>query len=229
MKKLPSLSVFYPSLNDSKILPYLIYRTYQVLPKITKDFEVIVINDGSTDDTYEVLEHLKKMYKNFIPIHHKKNKGYGGALISGFNRSSKEWVFYTDGDGQYDPTDLFLLLAKLEKNIDVVNGYKLDRLDGVLRKVVGTSYNAFLHKIHSLPISDVDCDFRLIKKNALNKITLKSTSGMICLELVMKLHETGAIFKEVGVNHYPRRFGKSQFFNIRRINETLNLSPHMQH
>jgi hypothetical protein len=130
-------------------------------------------------------------------------------------------VFYTDGDGQYDPTDLFLLLAKLEKNIDVVNGYKLDRLDGVLRKVVGTSYNAFLHKIHSLPISDVDCDFRLIKKNALNKITLKSTSGMICLELVMKLHETGAIFKEVGVNHYPRRFGKSQFFNIRRINETL--------
>lgn len=112
MKKLPSLSAFYPSLNDSKILPYLIYRTYQVLPKITKDFEVIVINDGSTDDTYEVLEHLKKMYKNFIPIHHKKNKGYGGALISGFNRSSKEWVFYTDGDGQYDPTDLFLLLAK---------------------------------------------------------------------------------------------------------------------
>ena len=111
----------------------------------------------------------------------------------------------------------------------MVNGYKLDRLDGVLRKVVGTLYNAFLHKIHSLPISDVDCDFRLIKKNALNKITLKSTSGMICLELVMKLHETGAIFKEVGVNHYPRRFGKSQFFNIRRINETLNLSPHMQH
>ena len=221
MKKLSSISVFFPSLNDSKILPYLIYKTFEVLPHIADRYEVIIINDGSTDDTKEVLTAMQKFYKKLRVVHHRKNKGYGGALIAGFTNATKDWIFYTDGDGQYDVSELPLLVKKVTNNTDVINGFKLNRVDNIIRKIVGTAYNSFLHQVHTVPISDVDCDFRLIKKTAIKKIELESQSGMICLELVLKLHRSGARFKEVGVHHYPRRFGKSQFFNPKHIVTTF--------
>lgn len=221
MRKLSSLSIFFPSLNDAQILPYLIYKTYEIAPKVADKFEVIVINDGSTDDTKQVLESLKKKYKNLKPVHHRKNSGYGGALIAGFKHATKEWIFYTDGDGQYDPYDLMLLTRKANKNIDVVNGYKMQRIDNKLRQAIGWLYNKLLRKIYRIPISDVDCDFRLIRKSFLRKIKLTCKSGMICLELILKLSDSGARFTETGVSHYSRRFGYSQFFRPKHLFNTL--------
>lgn len=221
MKKLPSLSIFYPSLNDAKILPYLIYKTSIIAAQVSHKYEIIVINDGSTDDTYEVLEGLKQIYKKLRPIHHAKNTGYGGALQAGFREARYEWVFYTDGDGQYDPMELPKLVKHAKKTIDCVNGYKINRLDNPMRKIAGNAYNRVLQKMHSLPIRDVDCDFRLIRKSVLDTIELHSLSGMICLELMLKLQEAGARFNEVGVSHYPRRFGRSQFFNVKPITATV--------
>lgn len=221
MKKLSNLSIFFPSLNDAQILPELIKKAIFVAKKVTNDFEVIVINDGSTDNTKEVLKALQKKYPFLKTVHHEKNRGYGGALISGFKNSKKDWVFYTDGDGQYDPEELLLLISKLDEKTDVVNGFKIKRSDEKRRKYLGSAYNNMLHKVYDIPISDIDCDFRLIKNSCLQKINLSSTSGFICLELILKLKKMGARFSEVGVNHYPRKYGKSQFFNFAKLFQTF--------
>lgn len=221
MKKLKSLSIFFPTLNDSQILPSLIKKASQTAKIVSQKFEILAINDGSNDNTVEVLEKLKKIYPELKIINHKKNLGYGTALISGFKNSTKDWVFYTDGDGQYNPKELILLTENLDVKTDIVNGYKLKREDAIVRKAIGRIYNLFLQKIYHLPISDVDCDFRLIKRAILKKIELESTSGAICLEIILKLKKEGANFKEVGVNHYKRKFGKSQFFTFKNILGTL--------
>jgi len=221
MKKLSSLSIFFPSLNDAQILPELIKKAFTVAKKVSNDFEVIIINDGSSDNTREVLDTLKSKYSFLTIIHHNRNRGYGAALISGFKNSTKDWVFYTDGDGQYDPEELSLLLTKLDEKTDVVNGFKIKRSDKKRRKYLGSAYNKILHKIYDIPISDIDCDFRLIKNSCMKKIALSSTSGLICLELILKLKKINAQFKEIGVNHYPRKYGKSQFFNLSKLFQTF--------
>lgn len=221
MKRLSSLSIFFPSLNDAQILPELIRKAVAVAKKVSNDFEIIVINDGSTDNTKEVLNELQKKYAMLKVVHHDKNRGYGGALISGFKHSKKEWIFYTDGDGQYDPGELSLLVEKLDNQTDVVNGFKIKRSDAKRRKILGSTYNKILHKIYNIPISDIDCDFRLIRNKCLKQIKLVSNSGMICLELILKLKKINARFKEIEVHHYPRKYGKSQFFKISKLFETL--------
>lgn len=215
--KIKSLSIFFPAYNDSKSIPRLIDTANLVAKDITDDYEVLVINDGSKDDTKNILEKLQKRYRNLKVIHHSKNLGYGAALASGFRNSKKEWIFYTDGDGQYDPKELLFLLKNRKSDIDVVNGYKLRRSDNFVRKILGYLYNFFIHLLYPIPISDIDCDFRLIRGSKIKNVKLNSRGGSICLELVLKLQKNGARFAEVGVHHYEREHGHSQIFNIKNI------------
>ena len=217
----PSISVFFPAYNDAHSIGKLVENALEVLPCLTDDYEVIVINDGSADNTQEVLSQLQTKHKELRIVEHETNRGYGGALRSGFNAASKELVFYTDGDAQYDVRELLKLYPLLTENVDVVNGYKLERTDKINRKIIGGFYNRLAHFLFSLPIRDVDCDFRLIRRAILGKIALHSTSGSICVELVYKLRKAGANFEEVGVNHYARQYGQSQFFTFRRVSKTL--------
>lgn len=221
MKKLKSLSIFFPAFNDAYILPRLVEKAHNVAQRIAERFEVIVVNDGSTDSTKDVLEKLKKKYPSFLVVHHQKNRGYGAALISGFKNVKYEWVFYTDGDGQYSPEELTLLVGALTTGVDVVNGYKLKRADNVFRKLIGGLYNWLVHQLYVLPIGDVDCDFRLIRQSLLKKVNLTSSSGIICLELITKLQRAGAQFAEVGVHHYKRPYGGSKFFTLKSIVKTI--------
>lgn len=217
MKNLKSISVFYPCLNDGRSLPYLLDKTYKVLPKITQNYEVIVIDDGSTDDSIEIINSVSKYYPNLKLIRHYKNKGYGSVLQTGFKSAKKEWVFYTDGDGQYDPGELIKLVELANKDIDVINGSKMGRGDNIIRKLFGTIYNSIIQKLYNLPISDVDCDFRLIRKSTLSKIKLINNSGVICLELILKLKKIGAKFAQTPIHHYNRPFGRSQFFRVNHV------------
>ncbi len=222
MDILPSLSIFFPAYNDAKILPYLIAKTYDAAAAATSDFEVIIVDDGSTDDTARIMKSLMPRYPHLRHVRHETNRGYGGALISGFRNARKEWVFYTDGDCQYDPADLRKLVRKAGPGVDVVNGYKLNRGDGIFRLLTGSVYNSVLHRLYKVPIRDVDCDFRLIRRSVLQKITLTSSSGTICLELVLKLNNAGAVFREVAVRHYPRPVGSSKFLNLPNLIRTAH-------
>lgn len=221
MKKLSALSIFFPALNDGKILPYLISCAYKVAGEVANKFEIIVINDGSTDDTLEVLEALKIHYLDLRIISHKSNMGYGAALWEGFEASKMKYIFYTDGDGQYDPLELTKLVNRMTVGVDVVNGRQISRSDNWVRKLVGTVYNLFLHLIFKLPIEDVDCDFRLCRRSVLKNIQLTSSSGAICLEMVYKLAANGANFAEVEVSHYPRPYGLSEYFKVKNIVQTI--------
>lgn len=217
----PSISVFFPAFNDALSIKKLVSDAVEILPELTVDYEIIVINDGSSDNTQEVLDDLQKKYPQVRVVRHETNQGYGAALRSGFRSARKDLVFYTDGDGQYDVREIVKLFPLLKENIDVVNGYKIERADNVNRKIIGGFYNRLAHFLFSLPVRDVDCDFRLIRREVLGKINLQSKSGSICVELVYKLRRAGAEFAEVGVNHYSRQYGRSQFFTVRRVSKTL--------
>jgi glycosyltransferase involved in cell wall biosynthesis len=216
-----SISVFFPAYNDANSIGKLVSDALEILPALTDDYEVIVVNDGSTDETAAVLRELAQERGRVRVVTHETNQGYGAALQSGFRAASKDLIFYTDGDGQYDVRELPRLFSLLTKDVDVVNGYKLERADKINRKIVGGSYNRLAHLLFSLPVRDVDCDFRLIRREFSDKITLSSRSGSICVELVYRLNKAGARFAEVGVSHYARQFGQSQFFTVRRVSKTL--------
>ena len=216
-----SISVFFPAYNDAPSLPELIGETFRVLRQCADDYEVVVVNDGSFDQTAEVLARLAEEFAPHLRvITHAQNRGYGGALRSGFAAATKELVFYTDGDGQYDVGELPRLLALMGPEIGLVNGYKLERNDPWHRICIGSVYNAFARAIFGIRLRDVDCDFRLVRRHILESIQLTSTSGTICVELVRKL-EMACNVAEVGVHHYPRLHGRSQFFRMRSLAVTL--------
>jgi glycosyltransferase involved in cell wall biosynthesis len=217
-QRLSSLSIFFPCYNDGGTIASLVLAALETARQFTNDYEVIVVDDGSTDMSRDILRQLKEEFPQHVKlVFHERNRGYGGALRSGFATASKEWVFYTDGDAQYDPRELSLLVEKVRPDVDVVQGYKIKRHDPLHRIVIGKLYHYMMKLMFNLKIRDVDCDFRLIRKSVLDRIQLTQDSGVICLELVRKLQSAGARFEEVGVSHYFRMYGKSQFFNFRRI------------
>jgi len=218
----PSLSVFFPAYNDAPSLPGLLAKTFAVLQAHVVDYEVIVIDDGSYDDTAAVLQQLCGRYgARLRVITHPRNRGYGGALRSGFAAATREFVFYTDGDSQYDVGELPRLLQLVGPDTGLVNGYKLERHDPAHRIWIGKTYNFCARLLFRIRIRDIDCDYRLIRRALLQRIHLTSTSGTICVELVRKLEMTGCGVVETGVHHYARLYGKSQFFRLRSLATTL--------
>lgn len=218
--KYPSISAFFPCYNDAKTIGKMVDDVTRVLARATNKYEILVVDDGSQDNSREVLKKQAKKNKNLRLIFHEKNKGYGGALKSGFAACSGELIFYTDGDGQYDPAELDHLLNLMTENVDFINGIKMGRKDSWDRVFFGNMHKFITRWLFWLPIYDTDCDFRLIRKKILNKITLSSNSGSICPELVKKAQRAGARFREVSVHHYERKHGRSQFFKIDKIAKT---------
>lgn len=216
-----SISVFLPVYNDQATIAGLVQDALCVLPSLTDDYEVILIDDGSTDGSGALADELARSSAYVTVVHHGRNRGYGAVLRSGFQHATRDLIFYTDGDGQYDVRELALLIPLMTEGVDVVNGYKEKREDNYYRKASGAVYNRLAHSLFRLPIRDVDCDFRLIRRSAMDRILLVKSSGAACVELVRKLSVTGCVFREVPVHHYPRLHGKSQFFTPRRVARTI--------
>src|SRR4029077_12712785 len=214
------LSVFFPAYNDSGTIASMVIRAVQAASELTPDYEVIVVNDGSADATAEIADELARTYPRVRVIHHPTNRGYGGALQTGFRSAAKEFIFYTDGDAQYDPAELAVLWARMTPDADLVNGYKLDRADPLHRIIIGRVYHHIVSTLFGLTVRDVACDFRLMRRSIFDRIDLEKTSGVICLEMMKKIHDAGFSIVEVPVHHYHRAFGRSQFFNFRRIFRT---------
>ena len=216
----PGLSVFFPAYNDSGTIASLVITALQTARSLTPAFEVIIVNDGSADATAQIADELARTYAEVKVVHHVQNRGYGGALQSGFKAASHEFVFYTDGDAQYDPAEMTRLWSALDERVDLVNGYKISRSDPLHRIIIGRLYHHTVKLLFGLKVRDVDCDFRLLRRSIFEQVTLEKTSGVICLEMMKKIQDAGFRIAEVPVHHYHRAYGKSQFFNFSRLFKT---------
>ncbi|HMQ33211.1 MAG TPA: glycosyltransferase family 2 protein [Chloroflexaceae bacterium] len=217
MAERPSITAFFPAFNDAGTIGSMVVSAIETLEAVTDDYEVIVVENGSTDYTVQVLESLAEHYPRLRVLPHRQPLGYGGALRVGFASATKDLIFYTDGDAQYDPRELTLLLPAMRDDIDIVNGWKIDRSDPLHRKIIGRVYHHTVKLLFGFKLRDVDCDFRLIRREVFDVVELESDSGTICLELVKKLQDAGYRFAEVPVHHYHRTYGESQFFNFPRL------------
>jgi glycosyltransferase involved in cell wall biosynthesis len=212
-----SVSAFFPCYNDELSIGRMVHDVRDALAGAVDDYEIIVVDDGSSDGSVAALRRLQAEVPELRVVEHGTNRGYGGALLSGFANSTREWVFYTDGDAQYDASEITRCLAVAGDDVDVVQGYKIGRGDPWYRKVIGRGYHHTVKLLFRLHVRDTDCDFRLIRRELLDRVELRSTSGVICVEMMRAFEQAGARFVEVGVSHYARPHGRSQFFRIPAI------------
>ena len=212
-----SISAVFPCYNDETTIGGLIDNVHKALASMIAEVEVIVVNDGSADGSRAVLDALTVDRPWLRVIHHETNGGYGKALLSGFAAAQYDWIFYTDGDAQYDAREAALLVPLATDEIDVVQGYKIGRGDSWYRKLIGRFYHHVVKLLFSLKVRDTDCDFRMFRRQLIVDRPLTSTSGVICVEMMRSFDRAGARFVETPVHHYFRPFGKSQFFRLPAI------------
>jgi glycosyltransferase involved in cell wall biosynthesis len=212
-----SVSAFFPCYNDEHSIAEMVLDVRRALVEAVDDFEIVVVDDGSTDGSAAVLRALAAEVPELRVIHHEANRGYGGALLSGFAAATKEWVFYTDGDAQYDASEILRCIDAVAGGVDVVQGWKVGRGDPWYRKAIGRAYHHTVKLLFRLPVRDTDCDFRLIHSGLLQRVELTSTSGVICVEMMHAFDRAGGRFVEVPVSHHFRPHGRSQFFRLPAI------------
>lgn len=213
MRKLSGLTIFFPFYNDAGTVLRAVDDAYFFGKQVAASLEVIAIHGGvSRDSTWTMMKKAKRIHKS-LKLLDKSDNVDGYAVIKyGFQHASKPWVFYTDGDLQYSMADLPRLVAAQQKQkSDVVNGYLEYRCDPWYRIVFGSFYKLISRNLFQLPIRDTDCDFRLIKKLVIDRITLQAHDSSILPEMIKKLELVGATFSEIPVKHFPRSYGKSNY------------------
>lgn len=216
-KKLPSLSLFFPAFNEEANIAVAITSALKVLPKVARVYEIIVVNDGSTDATKSTAQALAKKHPA-VRVVTQKNKGYGGALKLGFSKARYEWIFFTDADLQFDLSELTLITQEaLSKDLQLVLGYRLSRAEGWKRQLFASALKIWNQVLLGFPshIKDIDCAFKLIKREVIKTVEpLFSDGAMISTELLLKAHRAGFSYKQVGVHHYPRQAGSPSGNNL---------------
>ncbi len=216
MAKLSSLSIFFPAYNEEANVENMVRLSQRILPEIAEKWEIIPVNDGSKDKTGEIIDRLAKEDPNVRPVHHEKNKGYGGAVISGYNASKYDYVFFTDGDLQFDLREITLLIEKLDEG-DLILGYRKNRRDPAMRKLNAFMWGSLVKSLFGFQVKDVDCAFKLMKRKVLNKVQLSAEGALVSTELLARSNRAGFRFVEVGVTHYPRVAGTQTGANLRVI------------
>lgn len=210
------ISVFFPAYNDENTIEKLVLDAISVLKPLGLDYEIIIIDDCSQDNTGKIAQRLVESQNRLRLVQHKENKDYGGVLKTGFTNANKEWVFYTDGDGQYDIKEITRLFPYTD-DFDFINGYILKRNDSLYRIILSKTYQFFLEVCFGRTLRYINCDFRLIKKEVIDRITIDSNSGFAPAEMVIKLMQNGVKVKEAIVSHLPRQYGHSQFLNLKKL------------
>lgn len=207
--KQKSISVFLPALNEQENIKTSIYSVKEYLDKRFKDYEIIVVSNGSTDSTVRIVRELAKKDKHIMLINDKK-LGYGTALRSGFAHSSKELIFYTDADNQFDIEDLDNLFPLLS-SYDIVSGYRVKRQDPLMRIFVAWAYNMLIRILFNLKVRDIDASFKLYKKKVFENMILKASTGLIDVEVLIKAKKNGFSIGQIAVRHYPRMKGQTSY------------------
>lgn len=218
----PSVSFFCPAYFDEKNLPILIPKVFNVLKKNTSQFEILIVEDGSPDNTDRVADDLAKKYTPYVKvIHHKKNLGYGATLKTGYTFANKyEFVLYTDGDNQYNIEEFIKFLPYL-KNNDAVIGFRKKRALKLSRQIQTRVFNWLIRLLFDIKVKDINCALKIIRRKSLDNIKLTSDGGFIDAELLIKLYRNNYSIKEIEVAHFPRKFGKASGGNPKLIFRTI--------
>jgi glycosyltransferase involved in cell wall biosynthesis len=211
-----SISVFFPCFNEQAAVESLTRKTLSVLQKLTDDFEVIIVNDGSSDDTAAIADRLAKEIPQVRAVHHPRNLGYGFALRSGFKAAAKELVFYTDGDSQFDVEELADILPLIDK-CDIVSCYRLNRQEGLIRKINAFCWTRLVCFLFGLKLRDIDCAFKLYRRRIFDDMNLISTGALIDTEVLARAVRKGCTIVQRGVHHYPRVAGRPTGANLHVI------------
>ena len=211
-----SITVFFPCHNEQDNVSRVTEQAVTVLEELGADYEVIVVDDGSTDATGSIADELAVANPCVRVIHHPGNLGYGAALQSGFRAATRECVFYTDGDGQFDIGEMPALLPLLAEH-DIVSCYRVNRQDNILRKINGWLWTRVICLAFSLKIRDVDCAFKLYRRAIFDKIKMESTGALIDTEILARAARKGYRITQRGVHHYPRTAGRQTGANFRVI------------
>ena len=211
-----SISVFFPCYNEQENVERTVQDALEVLDKLDADFEIVVVDDGSSDDTARIADEIAGRDNRVRVVHHETNLGYGSALQSGFKAATKELVFYTDGDGQFDIGEMPPLLELMEQ-FDIVSCYRLDRKDPIVRKINAWCWTKLVCLLFRLKIRDIDCAFKLYKREIFDSIVLSSTGALIDTEVLARATRKGYSITQRGVHHFPRTAGEQTGANPRVI------------
>jgi len=208
-----SISVFFPCFNEQENVARTVEKALNVLEKLNIDFEVIIVDDGSSDDTGKIADEIIDRNDRVKVVHHERNLGYGAALQSGFKAATKELVFYTDGDGQFDINEMPPLLPMM-KQFDIVSCYRLKRQDPFIRKINGWCWTKLVCLLFGLRIRDIDCAFKLYKRDIFDNIRMTSTGALIDTEILARAENKGYRITQKGVHHFPRSAGEQTGANL---------------
>jgi glycosyltransferase involved in cell wall biosynthesis len=211
-----SISVFFPCYNEEDNIQRVVGRAVEVLEGIDADFEVIIVNDGSADQTGAIANSIAAAEKRVRAVHHPRNLGYGAALQTGFKSATKQYVFFADGDGQFDIGEMPAMLPLMEQ-YDIVCGYRLNRQDPFVRKLNGWMWTKLVCLLFGMKIRDIDCAFKLFKREVFDHIKMSSAGALISAEILARATRAGYKITEVGVHHYPRTAGKQTGAKLRVI------------
>lgn len=213
VKALESLTVFFPVFNEEENIPLLIDSASKIIPQFAKDYELVIINDGSTDNSKEIAKDLIKAKAKWRLISHEKNLGYGEVLKTGIREAKKDWTFFTDGDLQFDLQELVDFLP-YTKDFDVIIAYRKNRAEGLSRRINTRLFKLYIDLLFRLHVKDIDCAFKLIKTDLLKNLKLNSGSAFTSSEILYRLKKQKIKFKELPVSHYPRRYGEATGANL---------------
>ncbi|MCL5676044.1 MAG: glycosyltransferase family 2 protein [Patescibacteria group bacterium] len=224
MKKVKELSVFFPFWNEENNIEQVVLKAIPVVKKLAQKWEILMIDDGSSDGTARIGRKLARSHSNLRLISHNPNRGYGAALKSGLKNSKYDLVIFTDGDGQFDFMEASGFLEKLNGN-DMVIGYRSVRKDSLIRHLLMMYLKIHDYILFGFNFKDIDCGFKLFTKKAIKTISpLKSEGAMITTEILARAKKNRLKIVQVSVNHYPRKYGRQSGANLRVLLRALKES-----
>lgn len=211
-----SMSVFYPCYNEEASVERVTQAAVRACERLFEDYEVIIVNDGSKDRTGEIADRLAAENPRVRAVHNRPNRGYGGALARGFREATKDFVFYTDGDGQFDFEEMEKILPLLDQ-YEIVSCYRMDRKDPLPRKINAFCWGTLVNALFSIRLRDIDCAFKIYPKRFIDEIEMHSTGALIDTEMLAKARRLGYTIGQMGVHHYPRTAGQQTGANLKVI------------
>jgi glycosyltransferase involved in cell wall biosynthesis len=211
-----SLTITFPCYNEEANVERVTRAAVDVARRLTDDYEVLIVNDGSRDRTGEIADRLAAEIPGVRAVHNQPNRGYGGALSRGFRAASKNWIFYTDGDGQFDLNELPKLLPLLETH-DIVSCYRMNRQDPLLRKLNAWAWSTLVNMLFHIGLRDIDCAFKIYPRTFIEQIEMHSTGALIDTEMLAKARNLGYRIAQLGVRHLPRTAGQQTGANLKVI------------